>query len=49
VLLSATVKPICEPALTEAESAVFVIPRFGGRTTVIGTSNPSQLHFDLFA
>src|SRR5215212_379294 len=49
VLLSETVKPICVPALTEAASAVFVSVRAGGRTTVMGTSNPSQLHFDLFA
>lgn len=46
VLARVTVKPICEPALTEVESAVLVSVRFGGRTTVIGRSNPAQLHFD---
>src|SRR4029078_12945021 len=49
VLRNVTTKPICEPALTVAESAVLLSVRVGGRTTVIGTSNPSQLHFDLFA
>jgi hypothetical protein len=46
VLATVTVKPICEPALTVAESAVLVTVTFGVRITVIGRSNPLQLHFD---
>src|SRR4029079_2774292 len=44
--VTVTVKPICEPPLTEAESAVLLIEPAGVRTTVMGASNPSQLHFD---
>ena len=46
VFATVTVKPICEPALTVAESAVLVNATFAVRMTVIGRSNPAQLHFD---